>query len=134
MSRPGTALLFGIIANLFVFSGIAVSDELNSEEIRTLFAGKTAKCIKTKDFSTCDTYMGEDGSVKRLTFKDGKIRLGTWEANNKNQLCITWEGRKRALCFIVIENRNGTHRLVKRNKTKSVIAGFEDGDTISKQK
>ena len=99
---------------------------------RSLFAGKTAQCIKSKDFSTCDTYMGEDGEVKRFTHKDSKLKTGTWDTNDKNQLCITWKGKKRAQCFIVIENSNGTHRLVKRNKTKSVIAGFTEGNTLGK--
>jgi len=126
--RTGFIVVF--LLYVYSFSNIVHAKELSSEEIKTLFAGQTSQCIKSKDFSTCDTYMGNDGEVKRFTHKDSKLKLGTWRTSTDDKLCIKWQGKKKELCFIVIENSNGTHRLVKRKKTKSVITGFTTGDTI----
>ena len=126
-----TGFIVVFLLYVYSFSNIVHARELSSEEIKTLFAGNTSQCIKSKDFSTCDTYMGNDGEVKRFTHKDGKLKLGTWHASVDDKLCIKWQGKKSDHCFIVIENSNGTHRLVKRNKTKSVITGFTTGDTIA---
>ena len=125
-----TGFIAVFLLYVYSFSNIVHARELSSEEIKTLFAGNTSHCIKSKDFSICDTYMSKDGEVKRFTHKDGKLKLGTWRADAGDKLCIKWQGKKSDLCFIVIENSNGTHRLVKRNKTKSVISGFTTGDTI----
>jgi len=125
-----TGIITVFMLYVCLFSSMAHARELSNAEIKALFAGKTSQCIKSKDFSTCDTYMGNDGKVKRFTHKDGKLKLGAWHAN-ADKLCIKWRGKKSDLCFIVIENSNGTHRLVRRNKTKSVISGFIAGDSIT---
>jgi|GEM_PF-3665278 len=126
-----TGLIAVFLLHVYTFSNIVHARELSSEEIQAIFAGKTSLCIKSKDFSTCDTFMGTDGKVRRLTHKDGKLKLGAWHANVDNKLCIKWQGKKCDICFLVIENSNGTHRLVRRNKTKSVITGFITGDTTA---
>lgn len=56
---------------------------------------------------------------------------GIYRESVQSSLAISL--RKILFGFIVIESSNGTHRLVKKNIIKSVIAGFEDGDTIGKQ-
>jgi hypothetical protein len=123
---------FIVVFLLYVYSlsNTVHARELSSEDIKTLFSGKTSECIKSKDFSICDTYMGNDGKLKRFTHKDGKLKLGTWRVN-ADKLCIKWQGKKSDICFLVIENSNGTHRLVRRNKTKAVVSGFIAGDSIT---
>jgi len=107
----------------------AQASALNTADITQLFSGKTAGCVKSKDQSICLTYMSTDGKVKRLTHSDGKTRLGTWEAV-KDKLCIQWTGKSKAICFDVVKKNDNEYLLNKKGKTKSVITGFTDGDTI----
>lgn len=102
---------------------------LSGDDITSLFSGKTASCIKSKDQSTCLTFMSSDGKVKRLTNADGKTRLGTWNVTN-NQLCILWAKKKKDLCFDVVKQNDTEYLLNRKGKTKSIINGFSDGDTI----
>jgi len=102
---------------------------LSGDDITSLFSGKTTSCIKSKDQSTCLTFMSSDGKVKRLTNADGETRLGTWNVMN-NQLCILWDKKKKDLCFDVVKQNDREYLLNRKGKTKSIINGFSDGDTI----
>ena len=97
-------LLKIIILGSSVLSFNTFAEPLSQTEISNLFSAKTAGCIKTKDKSICQTYMGDDGSVKRFTENTGKTRLGTGHASANNQLCIRWEGKSKDLCFDINKN------------------------------
>jgi len=124
-----TKSLLTIALSCALFSVNASADALSSAEITALFAGNTAACIKTKDDSKCETFMGAEGSVKRLTHSDGKTRLGTWHATD-NQLCILWANKTKDLCFDIHKNADNSYNLDRKGKTKSVISGFVKGDTL----
>ena len=123
---------FVLILSAFLFTNIAYAEQLSSQEITALFSGRTAECIKTKDNSTCDTFMSKQGDVKRHTHKDNKLRLGKWYADDNNQLCIQWQGKTKALCFTVNKNIDRTYNLDRKGKTKSTITGLSAGDTTGR--
>ncbi len=119
--------------SFIVFTGIVsvstafAADKLNSTQIIKAFSGKTAECVKTKDKSTCSTYMSERGQVKRHMRQSGKQRTGKWHAAG-HQLCILWSGKSKDLCFDIQKQGNGDLHLVRKGKVKSVITGFKNGD------
>jgi len=118
--------------SIFCITNIVHAEQLSSEEITALFAGRTAECIKTKDNSTCDTFMNKQGDVKRHTHNDNKVRLGKWHADDSDQLCIHWQGKSKATCFTVMKNIDRTHNLNRKGKTKSIITGLSAGDTTGR--
>ena len=120
------------VISVFALSGSVHAERLSGQEIQSVFAGRTANCIKTKDDSLCNTFMSRDGKVTRHTMKDNKIRPGTWHASKGDQLCIRWKGKKKDSCFDIMSNGNGTYNLDKKGKTKSIITGLDAGNTISK--
>lgn len=125
------SMVIGLIAiSLNAMSLNAISAPLSQSEITHLFSAKTAACIKSKDQSSCKTYMGDDGRVKRFTENTGKTRLGTWHASADNRLCIRWENKTKDLCFDINKNEDNTYNLDRKGKTKSVITGFVAGDTL----
>lgn len=123
-------LLKTIVLGSVVLSFNTYAAPLSQSEISNLFSAKTAGCIKTKDQSTCKTYMGKDGSVKRFTENTGKTRLGTWHASADNQLCIRWANKVKDLCFDINKNEDNTYNLDRKGKTKSVITGFTAGNVL----
>jgi len=133
MKGFNAALVSVFILSAFSFSNMAYAEQLSKWEIILLFSGKTADCIKTKDKSTCVTFMGNNGEVTRLTHKDKKLRQGKWHADSDNHLCIKWQGKSKDLCFTVHSNEDGTYNLNKKGKTKSIISGFTTGDTTKNQ-
>ncbi len=107
----------------------ASADALSSAEITALFTGNTANCIKTKDQTICETYMGADGNLKRLTHSNGKTRLGTWHATD-NQLCILWANKTKDVCFDIHKNADNNYNLDRKGKTRSIITGVTAGNTL----
>lgn len=102
-------------------------EKLNSTEIIEAFSGKTSMCVKARDQSTCVTYMGDDGQVKRLTHNDNIRKTGKWHAAG-HQLCITWTGKTRALCFDIYRDESGDFLLIRKGKLKATVKEFRDGD------
>ena len=103
-------------------------EKLNSTQILQLFSGHTAKCQKSKDQSTCNTFMGDRGQVKRLNHYDNKRKTGKWHAAG-HQLCIHWAGKKRESCFDVYQNADDSIQLFWKDKLKATIIGFDEGNT-----
>lgn len=123
-----TNILKVISVALVVFPmNVIGAEKLNSTEIIQAFSGKTSQCIKEKDKSTCSTYLGERGLVKRHMHDSGKQRLGKWHAAG-HQLCILWKGKSKELCFDIMKQDNGDLHLIKKGKLKSVVTGFKPGD------
>ena len=115
-------------------AGGAASDEpvaMLGHDISALMSGKTTKCVKTKDNSTCSTYFAEDGVVKRILDTDGKRRSGQWSIDGDSHLLIQWDGKKKPLVFVVMDMRDGTYNLVKKGKLKSTIIGFSNGNSLN---
>ncbi len=106
---------------------VSAAEKLNSTEIIQAFSGNTSACIKEKDQTTCSTYMGERGQVKRHMHDSGKQRLGKWHAAG-HQLCILWEGKTRDLCFDIFKLENGHVQLIRKGKLKSTVTEFKPGD------
>lgn len=106
---------------------VSAAEKLNSTEIIQTFSGNTSACIKEKDQSTCSTYMGEQGQVKRHMHDSGKQRLGKWHAAG-HQLCIMWQGKSKDLCFDIVKLENGHVQLIRKGKLKSTVTGFQYGD------
>lgn len=117
--------IFLLVLGLPVFGA---AEELDQMQIKNLFGGYTASCLKTKDGSGCKTYMSTSGDVKRFMLDSNKTRTGTWHASSDNQLCIRWAGKTKDLCFVVKANEGKGYSLVRKGKVKSTIDAFERGD------
>lgn len=120
-------------ASLMFGASVAIAEDaptLSAEAVSALFVGKTAKCVKTKDDSLCNTYFDADGSLKRLMLADGKKRTGKWWTE-PDQLCVHWEGKKKGYCFDLKQDGDAeSYGLFRKGKRKSTISGFEDGNTL----
>lgn len=116
-------LAFLLLSPTLVFA----AQTLNGAEISALFSGNTSQCIKQKDQSKCSTFMSPDGKIKRHMQASGKQRTGQWEVVD-NKLCITWEGKTKALCFDVVAIEDGQYQLLKKGDVKSIVTGFKPGD------
>ena len=112
-------------------TAVAGTTPVNGYELKTFLNGKTAKCIKTSDNSTCDTYFADDGSIKRYTPSDGKTRQGKWWVDADGMLNVQWTGKKKPLKFSVVDTGEGHWQLLRRGKIKSLITGAQPGDHIN---
>jgi hypothetical protein len=111
--------------------GMALAhNQLNAAELEKRFSNTTQLCRKEGDQSLCTTYFSADGEIKRRMHADDKRRDGTWKVDpEKNELCITWKGRTRALCFEAFDNKDGTVDMYKHGKHISTVLSFETGNT-----
>ena len=104
--------------------------KLTADELEEKFSDTTQLCRKEKDYSTCTTYFSADGVIKRRLHQDNQRRQGTWEADlEHDQLCITWEGKTKPLCFDVYRNKDGTMDMYKGGKHLSTVLNFTPGNT-----
>ncbi len=125
-----SVLLLGISLStlLFVTPGYS-HGKLSATELEEKFSDTTQLCRKEKDRSTCTTYCSADGVIKRRLHKDNVRREGTWEADlESDQLCITWKGKTKALCFDVYRNKDGTYDMYKGGKHLSTVLSFASGN------
>ena len=61
---------------------------------------------------------------------DDKRRQGTWKVDPEHeQICITWQGKTRALCFDAYLNKDGTVDMYKRGKHLSTVISFTPGNS-----
>jgi len=127
--RKSTALPLALMLG-FGAAAVAEPTRVSGYEVDLFLNGKTAKCIKTRDNSTCDTYFAKDGSVKRFTPADGKIKTGTWSVDQDELLNVQWTGKKRAMKFVVMDTGEGAWQLLKGGKLKALIKGAQPGDQI----
>lgn len=110
-------------------SPLMAHGKLDADELQQRFSNTTQHCRKEKDQSTCTTYFSADGTIKRRLHADGKRREGSWKIDSeKDQLCITWKGKTKALCFDVYKNKDGTMDLHKKGKHKSTVMTFFPGN------
>lgn len=108
----------------------ADAEVVSGYEVKLFFNGRTADCIKTKDDSTCATFFAKDGEVKRITHNDGKQRVGKWWVSDEGNLCVHWNGKKKPLCFVIKDPRDGTFQLVRKGKLKSIVTGAQPGNSL----
>ncbi len=114
---------------LLISSNSFAHGQLKADELKTRFTDTTQHCRKEKDQSTCTTFFAADGTIKRRMHKDGKRRGGNWEVkDDKDQLCITWTGKKKALCFEAFMNSDGTMDMYKKGKHLSTVVTFFKGN------
>lgn len=128
MFRLLTISLF--LSPLFLFSSTSFAHgQLNAEQLKTRFSDTTQHCRKEKDKSTCTTFFAADGTIKRRMHEDGKRRSGSWEVKtDKDQLCITWTGKTKALCFEAYMNKDGTMDMYKKGRHLSTVITFFKGN------
>jgi len=127
-----TNYLAGALCALALAWGSALAEPVpvDAYEIKLFLSGRTADCVKYSDDSTCDTYFAKDGSLKRYTHDDERLRLGTWWVDEEERLCVQWAGKKKPLRFNVFDTGEGTWQLVKNDSLKAIIRGAEPGDRL----
>ena len=128
---PRYALLCCLIflQSAFVSSAHA-HGKLDASQLEERFTDTTQLCRKEKDQSTCTTYFSADGTIKRRMHADDKRRQGSWEIDlEHDQICITWQGKTRALCFDAYLNKDGTLDMYKGGKHLSTVISFTPGNS-----
>jgi len=128
MQRFVLLLLFS--ASTLVYSSLGYAHgKLDANQLEERFSNTTQLCRKEKDKSTCTTYFAEDGVIKRRLHNNNKRRVGEWETDiEHDQLCITWKGKTKALCFDVYQNKDGTVDMYKGGKHLSTVLNFMPGN------
>jgi hypothetical protein len=129
-SKRLIAILFTL--SLCSFISTAWSDEpvpLTREELLELVYDKTVDCRKEKDQSTCVNYFSDEGVMVQVLHKNNKRKDGRWFLDDADRLCILWDGKYKPLCFVVIENDDGTYNMIKGGKHMSTMLKFYDGNT-----
>jgi len=102
---------------------------LDRDEIIDLVSEKTTECRKEKDQSLCSNWFSGDGEIKRIMHADGARKDGRWFIDDRDRLCILWNGKIKALCFAVLAQSDGSYHLIKNERHITTITGFEDGNT-----
>ena len=122
---PSLLLILTLFAPHLVFA----HGQLSADQLFERFTDTTQHCRKEKDQSTCTTYFSADGVIKRRMHADGKLKDGTWMIkDDSNQLCITWTGKTKALCFEAYLNHDGTLDMYKRGRHLSTVITFFEGN------
>ncbi len=118
-----------VLAFLLAASSVSVHANtiLTVDQTEELFSDTTARCDKTGKDDTCVTWTGPKGEVIRI-MDSGKRRAGKWEVNRNGLFCITWDGKKKDLCFVVTRTKDGKHHLYRKGKHKSTIQSVESGN------
>lgn len=124
-----TSLLFATI--VFSATAIAGSDspQLTSDQVRSLFTDKTQFCDQMGKDITCKTYNAADGRVTRVMDADGVRREGNWWVSDTGEYCLRWNGKKKALCFTVFRQADGSYHLLRKGKHKATITKMLDGNS-----
>ena len=127
MNKITTSLF--LIFTLFTTQQVYAHGQLNATELTKRFTDTTQHCRKEKDQSTCTTYFSADGVIKRRMHADGKLKDGSWMIkDDTNQLCITWTGKTKALCFEAYLNHDGTLDMYKKGRHLSTGITFFEGN------
>ena len=123
-------LIAGLALSTLVYTAPSLGHgKLDANELEEMFANTTQMCRKEKDQSTCTTYFSADGVIKRRLHETDVRRDGTWEADiEHDQLCITWTGKTRALCFDAYRNKDGTIDMYKGGRHLSTVIEFTPGN------
>ena len=125
------SLLLSLVLTLGMSASVLADDaQVSGHEITSFLSGKTANCIKTSDESTCDTFFGKDGTIKRFTPDNGKTKTGKWWVDADGMLNVQFTGKKKPLVFKVVDPRDGTWKLLKGGSLKSLITGATPGDKL----
>ena len=104
--------------------------KLDATELEERFSNSTQHCRKEKDQSTCTTFFSADGQIKRRMHEDGARKAGTWLIDiEHDQLCITWKGKTKSLCFDAYLNKDETIDMYKGSRHISTVITFFPGNT-----
>jgi hypothetical protein len=112
-------------------AGVSAAEPMPLErmEIVDLVSEQTTECRKEKDQSLCSNYFSADGVIKRIMHDDGERKDGVWFVDDQDRLCILWKGKIKPLCFVVLEQDDGSYNLIKNGRHITTILGAEDGNT-----
>jgi hypothetical protein len=125
-------LIHGLIALAFCLISMPgySHNKLGADELEEYFSNTTQHCRKEKDQSTCTTFFAADGVIKRRMHEDGARKQGSWKIDRENEeLCITWDGSEKELCFEAFLNKDQTMDMYKNGKHLSTVLTFFPGNT-----
>ena len=118
-----------LVGTLLLPQLVHAHGQLDAQQLIERFTDSTQHCRKEKDQSTCTTYFAADGTIKRRMHEDGKEKDGTWMVKqDTDQLCITWTGKTKALCFEAYLNHDGTLDMYKKGRHLSTVITFFKGN------
>jgi len=104
-------------------------NQLSADELDEYFSNTTQHCRKENDQSTCTTFFSADGVIKRRMHEDGARKEGIWTIDSENdQLCITWAGSDKTLCFEAYFNKDHTIDMYKNGRHLSTVLTFFPGN------
>jgi len=104
---------------------------LNTEEVRTLFSGKTVKSVLDENGRVSLTYYNPNGELSQL--RKGKKRVGLWRIRKDGRICLQFEGKDERCRIIVKEQYAYRKYIVKIDGNHRPIITytiFRDGNLI----
>lgn len=128
---PVTGMIRGLCLAVAATGGVSAAGVVSLErmEIVDLVSEQTTECRREKDQSLCSNYFTGDGVIRRIMHDDGERREGAWFVADQDRLCILWKGKIKPLCFVVHEQEDGSHNLIRNGRHITTILGLEDGNT-----
>jgi len=104
---------------------------LNGPEIKALFVGKTVESFNVISGSSSFTYYSENGQIQQERYWEE--RKGIWKVNNKDEICLSMEGKEFRCRGIYREgDKIYKYRLSDAGQLEKVIRyrQFIDGNTL----
>ena len=104
---------------------------LNTEEVTTLFSGKTVESRLDKSGRISQTYYNPNGELRQL--QHGKVRNGIWRVTKKGRICLQFAGKKESCRAIVQEGPVYRKYIVKGDGNYIPIItylSFRSGDLV----
>lgn len=97
--KENSFISFVLFFVLIALVGSAQADKnLNADEVKTLFSGKTSEWKHEKKGFTASGYFGPDGKLKGVKGGSKSFQV-RWSVNDSGELCI--HKRKGVLCRII---------------------------------
>ncbi|WP_415884142.1 hypothetical protein [Neptuniibacter sp. QD34_54] len=105
--------------------------QLNGSEIKALFVGKTVESFNVISGSSSFTYYAANGQIQQERYWEE--RKGVWKVNNKDEICLSMEGKEFRCRGIYREgDKIYKYRLSDAGQLEKVIRyrQFIDGNTL----
>ena len=108
----------------FSFGSAVADEELNAEEVKALFSGKTVSWVQHKKGHTGTGYFAPDGKLTGLRNGTDKFQYG-WSVNDDGHLCI--EKSSETNCRVIEKSGDEIRKIkVKPNGKRIHIMTYSD--------
>ncbi len=132
-NNPAVYVCLSVV--LACMAGLAhAGDFLSSDEVKSIYSGKTANGVHLKKDFSYVAYFSPNGTFTQKK-DNGDIKKGTWSVDNKGRQCISWDGSGITKCFPLVNNGDGSYTKVKLKGDKRIPlimhSDFVDGNKLN---